>query len=313
MSHTIFADVSKTMEIDCRRFMIPMSNEMFREDYTGEEEVVLSNEEHYLKGREVIGEKRISDSHFMIRRAGIVKRYHIECQTRPDSSILKRMADYDSRIAIENSEIGEDKLTVELPSAGVLYLQSTKNTPDTLEILVKTSSGYAIHKVHVMKLNNYSVNDIFEKQLYYLIPFHILVYKNKLMVYNKAERKLFQLQKIYEDIRDRLLWLGREGILNEYELGTVFDLTREVLEYVTEKYERVKERLGAVMTGRVLEYPTKTRFREAIQQGLAEGRAEGRAEGERNAYLSLLKDGVITIVEAAKRLNMTEEELKASM
>lgn len=72
-----------------------------------------SYEEHYLKGLKVIGEKRISDSHFMISRKEIAKRYHIECQNRPDASILKRMVGYDSRIAIENSEIEADQLTME--------------------------------------------------------------------------------------------------------------------------------------------------------------------------------------------------------
>lgn len=118
---------------------------------------------------------------------------------------------------------------MELPNAGVLYLQSTRNTPDILKILMKTSSEYVVHKVRVMKLKNYSIKDIFEKQLYYLIPFHVLVYKNKLMLYNKDEKELMKLQGIYEEIRDRLLQLGQQDILSEYELGTVIGGGRQTV------------------------------------------------------------------------------------
>lgn len=53
-------------------------------------------------------------------------------------------------------------------------------------------------------------------------------------------------------------------------------------------------------------------------EGIAEGRAEGRAEGEKigvlkgfiMALVELVKDGVLTLAEAAKRANMTVEEFE---
>lgn len=40
------------------------------------------------------------------------------------------------------------------------------------------------------------------------------------------------------------------------------------------------------------------------------GRAEGRAEGKVEALLSLVKDGLLALSEAAKRAGMSEEEMK---
>ena len=40
----------------------------------------------------------------------------------------------------------------------------------------------------------------------------------------------------------------------------------------------------------------------------SQGRAEGRAEGKLETLLGLVKDGVLTLTDAAKRVNMTEEE-----
>lgn len=41
-----------------------------------------------------------------------------------------------------------------------------------------------------------------------------------------------------------------------------------------------------------------------------EGRQEGRQEGMLHAFIGMIKDGLITIKDAAKRLNMNEKELQ---
>ena len=42
-------------------------------------------------------------------------------------------------------------------------------------------------------------------------------------------------------------------------------------------------------------------------------KAEGRIEGALDAYISLVEDGILSVEEAAKRLGITEEELKSRM
>ena len=44
-----------------------------------------------------------------------------------------------------------------------------------------------------------------------------------------------------------------------------------------------------------------------------EGRVEGREEGKMQTYLELVADGVLSLEEAARRLQMTEEDLKKQM
>jgi len=54
---------------------------------------------------------------------------------------------------------------------------------------------------------------------------------------------------------------------------------------------------------------------EAIEEGRAQGRAEGRAEGMFDTLAGLVKDGILTLSEAAKRINMplSEFQIKAGM
>ena len=47
---------------------------------------------------------------------------------------------------------------------------------------------------------------------------------------------------------------------------TIIDMTNKVLEHIAAGYEAVREGVGAVMGGKVLEYEAKTIKREGIEQ-----------------------------------------------
>ena len=52
---------------------------------------------------------------------------------------------------------------------------------------------------------------------------------------------------------------------------------------------------------------------EGIEKGIEKGKAEGRAEGAITTIVGLIKDGILTIENGAKRLNISESELTAYM
>ena len=309
MSTTILDDVFKTLKIDCPNLMLPIVNELFQETYSGNEEILLSNDEHLLRRSNTSDKKRFSDSHFLVIKQTIINRYHIECQSTLDPTILQRMAEYDVEIALEHSNIKNTDLIMEFPYSAVLYLNSTKNTPDEMHIYIKSENQNILHTIRIMKLKNYTVDDIFEKKLYLLIPFHIMVYKYKFSLYNKNKAMLFHLQKIYRNIRHRLEILKQDGILDEYYLGTILDMTRKVLEHVTKKHPNIRERIGNVMGGKVLEYPTKTAFRQAIQEGLQQGLQQGKLE----TCISFIKNGTLSLKDASQYLGMTEKDILTCM
>ncbi len=49
---------------------------------------------------------------------------------------------------------------------------------------------------------------------------------------------------------------------------------------------------------------------QAIEEMRAESRAEGEAKGILKTLVSLVKDGILTLSEAAKRENMTVEDFE---
>ena len=83
-------------------------------------------------------------------------------------------------------------------------------------------------------------------------------------------------------------------------------MMKEVAEKIAEKYEKVRRGVTSVMGGEILEYEAKTIWKG----GYAEGKRSGFAEGEIKAYIDLIRDGIFTVSEAARRLDMKEEELE---
>jgi len=55
-----------------------------------------------------------------------------------------------------------------------------------------------------MKVQIYSLDDIFEKRLLMLIPFYIFSHENRFPEYNSNEQKLEELKSEYQVILERL-------------------------------------------------------------------------------------------------------------
>ena len=92
--NTPYDDAFKTLLIDCTRLIIPVINEIFGENYTGEEEIVLSASEHHLHGGDGDTKEKRTDSSFWIM-GDPMRKYHIECQSTVDQSMIVRMFGYD--------------------------------------------------------------------------------------------------------------------------------------------------------------------------------------------------------------------------
>lgn len=61
----------------------------------------------------------------------------------------------------------------------------------------------------------------------------------------------------------------------------------------------------------ITEYDEARTFAEQREEGKAEGREEGREKGVLATLIGLVKDGILTVVDAAKRANMTVDDFEA--
>ena len=269
-TNTPYDDVFRTLLNDCSPLIIPVINEIFGEHYSGQEKIIFSPNEHFLNQQGGNEEERITDSSFKIEGKE-TKKYHLECQSSTDNSMVVRFFEYDTQIALDEGQIRGNILTVTLPHSAVLFLRHHTSTPDTLKIRMVTPGGTIEYDIYVMKSQQYTLKDIFQKNLLLLIPFYIFSHETRFKEYEKDETKLRILQNEYEQIKNKLEELTSQGIISEYTRCTIIDMLNKVLEHIAAKYNSVKEGVKTVMGGKVLEYEAKTIKKEGIREGIEQG------------------------------------------
>ena len=276
-SNTPYDDVYRTMYVECDELVLPLLNEVFHEKYRGNERIIRRGNEHYDMQQGGAEEKRITDS-FLEVEGEKKRRYHMECESSKDGSILIRMFQYGSQLAVEDAKIVGNELQVEFPNAAILFLRSDATTPDQMKICIRTPDGDVSYDIPTMKIKMYSIDDIFDKKLYFLIPFYVFNLEDKLEQYENDKRKLEELKEMYVNILDRLDQKVSDGELMALSRETIKDLSNKVVQNLAKKYKQVRKGIGDIMGGKVLDLEAIRIWKEGRNEGRYEGRNEGRAE-----------------------------------
>ncbi len=279
-SATPYDDVYRTMMNDCSPLLIPVINEVFGEHFTGKEEIRFLPNEHFINQQDGMEAKRITDSAFTI--IGVeTKKYLMECQSAPDNSMLVRIFEYATQVALDEGNTAGDTLRMEIPNCAVLFLRSNRNTPDFMYLEITATSGTLTIDVPVLKVQRYSLEQIFKKRLYFLLPFYIFTHEKDLAEYESNEEKLDELKKEYAAIVERLGALVERKELSYYYKKIIVEMSANVVENLAIKYDKVREGVKSVMGGKVLNYEAKTIYLEGVDKGMREGRREGGADWTR--------------------------------
>ena len=280
-NNTIFDDVFRTIVEKMTYLVVPLINEVFHTSYPEDVKIVHLRNEHQLEDGELI-----TDARFLIGD----KVYHIECQSTDDTTMAIRMFEYDFAIAMESRRKAGRKFFVEFPRSCVIYLRTTKNTPDVEEVEMKLPDGQVCeYRVLTVKVERYTKERIFEKNLLMLLPFYVMRYEDTAHTIGEDSEKLQGLLKEYENIR---INLEKElSIAGRSELYTDLNkLIVKISDYIFRKEEKVRRGVDEVMGGKVLQLESERLREEGMAigeiKGEARGKVIGKAEGE--ARLSAL-------------------------
>lgn len=313
--HNTYDDVFRTILNDCRDLIHPLLNEVFGEHYSGREPIHFGTNEHFMNQRHGQSAKRITDSSFTV--SGIVLiRYHLECQSTGDATMDRRMFEYDSQIALDDSEKLDDALVLSFPKSAVLFLRQTAGTPDNMQIRLKlhNTQKEVTLEIPILSIVNYTTDELFQKNLLILLPFHLFYYEKQFPKMEQDTAQRGHLREIYSNIRLRLEEMARQGTITEYTCRTILDLSRRIAESLCQKYDNIRKEIISIMGGEILEYEAKTILNEGKKQGWIlgheSGLAEGLSTGRMTTYLELVKEGILNIKDAARRIPMDEAELQ---
>ena len=277
-NNTIFDDVFRTMVEKMTYLVVPLINEVFHTSYPEDVKIVHLRNEHQMEDGELI-----TDARLLIGD----KVYHIECQSVDDTTMSIRMFEYDLAIALENRRKVGRRFFVEFPRSCVIYLRTTRNTPDVEEVELLFPDGQVcVYRVPTVKLERYTKDSIFEKNMLLLLPFYVMRYEDAAHTIGEDSEKLQGLLREYEDIRinleKELSTAGRSELYTDLN-----KLIIRISNYIFREEEKVRKGVDEVMGGKVLQLESE-RLRE---EGMAIGKAEGKAEGE--ARLSALINRLI--------------------
>ena len=294
----IYDGAFRTILNDCRKLIIPVINEIFGEEYTGEEKVEFFPNEHFMDQQDLAGKERITDTNFRII-GKLIKKYHLECESSlPDGRITIRLFEYDAQIALDEGEIVEETLTVTFPNTAVIHLQAYKKTPDKMKYVIVTPGGTVRYDIPIMKVQAYSLDDIFEKRLLLLIPFYIFSHEKNFPEYNSNKQKLRELESEYKDILGRLDDMECQGVIGAFDKRTIIELSNDVLKEIAHKYENVQKGVGDIMGGALLETSARRLKNEAEN------------ETKKETALRMLQDGELSIDKIAKYSGLDVEDVE---
>ena len=282
MNNTIFDDVFRTMIEKMPYLAVPLINEVFHTSYPQDVPIVQLRNEHQQENGEII-----TDS--CLKIGG--KLYHIECQSVDDTTMAIRMIEYDFSIAVENAHKQGRRYRMDFPKSCVLYLRSGNNTPDFLEVeLVLPDENTVLYRIPAIKLEAYTKDSIFEKNLLMLLPFYIMRYEKDIHEMSENPELFQRLLNEYEEIRMNLV-IELSGADKAALYMDLNKLIIKIADYICQSEEVVRKGIGDVMGGKVLELESERLRAEGEKIGEIKGEIRGEAKGEER--LSILINRLI--------------------
>ena len=125
-----------------------------------------------------------------------------------------------------------------------------------------------------MKVKDYTLEELFEKQLWMLIPFYIFRYEKEFRKIDGNQKQLSGLRLEYEKIAEMLDQECQSGHMKPITCGALCELSNNVVEKLASKYSNVEKEVTEVMGGKVLNYRSKEIYLEGMKEGMKEGIAQ---------------------------------------
>ena len=147
----------------------------------------------------------------------------------------------------------------------------------------------------VVHVPAYTKDEIFQKKLIFLLPFYIMRYEKKR---DQAETDPVFLEGMLKEYADIEEYLEEELLDQDREQAyrDMIELIRRIADYIFADRKKVKERLGDIMGGKVLELETDKLIKL------------GKEEERQQLIANLMTSMKWTVKQAMDALGIPEEE-----
>ena len=288
----VFDDVFRTSLEKIPQLILPLINEIYGISYSKDVAIDQYRNEFYtLQGM------KITDSNLKVADA----RYHFELQSTNDSHMHIRMLEYDTAVGIDNLIETDKELHMYYPRSCVLYLRGTYSRTSPQITIHYSDKGNILYKPSVLYVQNYSLEEMFQKHLILFLPFYIIRYEHDQLLLNDNPSRLQALLDEFSQLIQTLYYDPMVAESKEYFCYMV-NMIQRVINYIFKGHEPIRKRLeDVIMRGNLLKLETDVIIENATNEGLARGLTEGRAEEREN--------GIRIMISFAHKNNIPHQNL----
>ena len=172
---------------------------------------------------------------------------------------------------------------MEYPNSVIIFLRPDNRIPDYMTITHRGPNGAEMsYKVPAVQIRDYTIDDIFEKKLFILLPFYLFTFANNFKNIENDETGIQKIVEVLTYINRRLNNLYNINEIGAYQKRMILELMQRVSEKLTLKFRNIRKGVDSVMRGEVIRTQADEILERGIKQGIERGIERGEKEGKRN-------------------------------
>jgi predicted transposase/invertase (TIGR01784 family) len=242
--------------------------------------------------------------------------YHVEAQTGDDAEMIIRVFEYAFAAGLRAKTVSGNRITVNFPASRVIYLKPTGKTPDVVTLNLRFPDGKSYdYKVKSLKLLDYSVEDLEQKNLILLLPFYVLKLEGRVRKAKTSQerRKLSgEMREILETVAGAAGRGERNKIFAASDKQIVTELLERLFQELYMQYTEFKETHGMmVRQGMLLTYSEEAAIRTERRVRKEEReKAEKREREEKLQIARNLKQMGLSDAQIASATGLSPEDIQ---
>jgi len=289
-------EILKSLFAVSKKVLVTMMNSLFKEDFDVKmTDISFENSEFVSDDYDIIR----GDLFLKVSRENKPYHYHIELQTKNDSTMVIRMFEYGFKKAkelVKSSGDNTEEIVFYIPKQLVIFVEQNKNIKDELKMKLVFPDGQEIkYAVPTMKYWEYSDIDIMQDKMYPLLPLQVFKLRYKMEQIKKKhgegslelKETIMEAKRISEIISKEGSQLFNSGEIDGDDLHRILLAVANLFEYLNTRYgedEKLNEEVRSM---------TKTLYDPAVEQkGIEKGMEKGIEKGIEKVLIMQYKKGL---------------------
>ena len=238
-------EILKSLFAVSKKVLMKMMNGLFEEKYDLEStEITFENNEFITDNDDIIR----ADLMFRLINQKKPYHYHIELQTKNDSTMIIRMFEYGfmkAKELVKYEEVKGEETVIYIPKQLVIFIEENSRIKNELRMkLIFPDGQFVNYVVPVMKYWEYSDKQLISQNMYPLLPLQVFVLRSKLeKIKRKQGEGSKELTKLMLQVKETTINISKEAKelydkkeIDGDDLHKILLATSNNFEYLNEKY-----------------------------------------------------------------------------